>query len=130
MANPTFVNSRQNEILLSHCCIPTKMTDDFIIRNHFESNSGIAIQGLLHEGDITLFKCGGECLDEYFVSSGYLKENTNLMAACRTQVKIKLQKDVNYFLQSPLGNHHILIKGDYTEVIQEFMQQNRCKVRE
>ena len=97
---------------------------------HFESNSGIAIQGLLHEGDITLFKCGGECLDEYFVSSGYLKENTNLMAACRTQVKIKLQKDVNYFLQSPLGNHHILIKGDYTEVIQEFMQQNRCKVRE
>ncbi len=52
------------------------------------------------------------------------------MAACRTQVKIKLQKDVNYFLQSPLGNHHILIKGDYTEVIQEFMQQNRCKVRE
>lgn len=130
MANPTFVNSRQNEILLSHCCIPTKMIDDFIIRNHFESNSGIAIQGLLHEGDITLFKCGGECLDEYFVSSGYLKENTNLMAACRTQVKIKLQKDVNYFLQSPLGNHHILIKGDYTEVIQEFMQQNRCKVRE
>lgn len=130
MANPTFVNPEQNEILLAHCSIPTQMTEDFIIRNHFESESGIAIQGILHEGDVTLFKCGGECLDEYFVSAGYLKENTNLVTACRTQIKIKLKKNVRYFLQSPLGNHHILIKGNYTEAIQEFMQQNRCKLRE
>ena len=130
MANPSTINTRTNELILAHCTIGLKQTERYIIRNHFETEKGIAIQGLLPTGDVTIVKCGGECLDEYFVSSGYLKENTNLMAACRTQVKIKLQKDVNYFLQSPLGNHHILIKGDYTEVIQEFMQQNRCKVRE
>ena len=37
------------------------MTDRFIIRNHFESETGVAIQGILHEGEITVLKCGGEC---------------------------------------------------------------------
>lgn len=106
------------------------MTDEFIIRNHFESGNGIAIQGIMHQGDVTLFKCGGECLDEYFLSAGYLTENTNLVTCCRTQVKVRLDNPASYFLQNPLGNHHILIKGNHTEAIQEFMEQNRCKQRE
>ena len=74
-----------------------------------------------------LFKCGGECLDEYFLSSGYLVENTNFVTCCRTQVKVKLDNPVSYFLQNPLGNHHVLVKGNHAEAIQEFMQQNRCR---
>ena len=38
-----------------------------------------------------------------------------------TQVTVKLNSPVSYFLQNPLGNHHILIKGNHTEAIQEFM---------
>lgn len=130
IANPSFVDREHNEVLLAHCSIPTTMTDEFIIRNHFESGNGIAIQGIMHQGDVTLFKCGGECLDEYFLSAGYLTENTNLVTCCRTQVKVRLDNPVSYFLQNPLGNHHILIKGNHTEAIQEFMEQNRCKQRE
>lgn len=130
IANPSFVDRKRNEVLLAHCSIPTTMTDEFIIRSHFESGSGIAIQGIMHEGNVTLFKCGGECLDEYFLSSGYLTENTNLVTCCRTQVKVRLDSPVTYFMQNPLGNHHILIKGDHTEAIQEFMEQNRCRQRE
>ena len=130
MANPSFIDTKRNEILLAHCSIPTSMTDEFIIRSHFESGTGIGIQGLMHEGEVTLFKCGGECLDEYFVSPGYLTGNTNLMTSCRTQLMVKLDKPVSYFLQNPLGNHHVLIKGNHAEAIQEFMQQNRCKQRE
>ncbi len=130
IANPSFVDRKRNEVLLAHCSIPTTMTDEFIIRSHFESGSGIAIQGIMHEGNVTLFKCGGECLDEYFLSSGYLTENTNLVTCCRTQVKVRLDSPVTYFMQNPLGNHHILIKGNHTEAIQEFMEQNRCRQRE
>lgn len=129
IANPSFVDMKRNEVLLAHCAIPISMTDEFIIRNHFESESGIGIQGIMHEGEVTLFKCGGECLDEYFLSSGYLTENTNLVTCCRTQVKVKLDRPVSYFLQNPLGNHHILIKGNHEKAILEFMQQNRCKLR-
>lgn len=127
MANPAFINDEQNEIVLAHCTIATKMADRFIIRNHFESEKGIAIQGILHEGDVTIMKCGGECLDEYFVSPGYLVENTNYINACRTQIRIRLGKQVDYFMRNPLGNHHIVLKGNHEKVVHEFMQLYSCK---
>ena len=129
MANPSFVDLARNEVLLAHCSIPTKMAEEFIIRNHFETESGIALQGIVHPCEVTLFKCGGECLDEYYLSSGHLIENTNMVTCCRTQLKVRLDKPADYFLHNPLGNHHILIQGNYTDLIQEFMQQNRCKPR-
>ena len=130
MGNPSFIDVKRNELLLAHCSIATKMANEFIIRDHFETQSGIAIQGLMHEGDVTIFKCGSECLDEYYLAEGYMTENTNLSTSCRTQLKIKLNKPVSYFLTNPLGNHHILLQGSHADEIQEFMQQNRCKPRE
>lgn len=130
IANPAFIDTQKNEIILAHDTISTRMTDAFIIRNQADVPNSIAIQGILHEEDITLFKCGSECLDEYYVSSGHLCENTNLISTCRTQLRIKLDKPATYFLCNPLGNHHILIKGNYSSMIQEFMQQNRCRLRE
>ena len=130
MGNPAFIDKKQNELILTNCSIPTKMTYDYIIRSHFETQTGIGIQGLMHEGDVTLFKCGGECLDEYYVAEGYLTENTNYLTHCRTQVKIKLNKPVSYFFHNPLGHHHILLQGRHEKTIKEFMQQNRCKLIE
>ena len=46
MANPSFVDLARNEVLLAHCSIPTKMAEEFIIRNHFETESGIASRAL------------------------------------------------------------------------------------
>ena len=130
MANPAFINDDLNEIVMAHCTIATKMVDQFIIRNHFETETGIAIQGILHPGGITMIKCAGECLDEYFVSTGQLIENTNYINACRTQARIKLDKPVDYFMRNPLGNHHIILMGDHEKVIHEFMQLNSCKLVE
>ena len=130
MANPAFINDDLNEIVMAHCTIATKMVDQFIIRNHFETETGIAIQGILHPGGITMIKCAGECLDEYFVSTGQLIENTNYINACRTQARINLDKPVDYFMRNPLGNHHIILMGDHEKVIHEFMQLNSCKLVE
>lgn len=127
MANPSLINEKNNELVLAHCTIGTKLTEQFIIRNHFESDSGVAIQGILPEGDVTIVKCSGECLDEYFVSSGSLVENTNYVNACRTQVRIRLNTPVNYFLRNPLGNHHILIQGNYEKELNSFFAANSCK---
>jgi L-fucose isomerase-like protein len=77
MANPSMINSRTNELILAHCTVGLKQTERYIIRNHFETEKGIAIQGLLPTGDVTIIKCGGECLDEYYLSTGTLTENTN-----------------------------------------------------
>lgn len=127
MANPSMVNTRSNEIVLAHCTVGMKQSERYIIRNHFETESGIGIQGLLPTGDVTLVKCGGECLDEYYLSSGTLTENTNYINMCRTQARIKMNTPVDYFLKNPLGNHHILIHGNYEEALNEFLQANVCK---
>ena len=78
-----------NEIILAHCTIGIAQTEQFIIRNHFETEGGIGIQGILPTGDVTIVKCGSESLDEYYLSTGTLVENTNYINMCRTQVRIK-----------------------------------------
>lgn len=127
MANPSMINSRTNEIILAHCTIGFAQTEQFIIRNHFETESGIGIQGVLPTGDVTIVKCGGECLDEYYLSTGTLIENTNYINMCRTQVRIKMNTPAEYFLKTPLGNHHILLHGNYEQMLDEFLQANACK---
>ncbi len=127
MANPSIINEKNNELVLAHCTIGTSLCEQFIIRNHFESQKGISIQGILPAGDVTLVKCGGECLDEYFVSSGRILENTNYLNVCRTQVRIQLDKPVDYFFRNPIGNHHILLPGNHEKTLDDFLQANSCK---
>lgn len=127
MANPSMINTRNNEVILAHCTIGLRQTERYIIRNHFETESGIGIQGLLPTGDVTIVKCGGECLDEYYLSSGTLMENTNYINMCRTQVRIKMNTPTDYFLKNPLGNHHILLQGNYEDALNGFLQANSCK---
>lgn len=127
MANPSMVNTRTNEIVLSHCTIGLKQTERFIIRNHFETGNSIGIQGILPTGDVTIVKCGGECLDEYYLTTGTLIENTNYINMCRTQIRIHLNTSNQYFLQNPLGNHHIMLYGNYEIMLNEFLQMNGCR---
>ena len=127
MANPSMINARTNEIVLAHCTVGIAQTEQYIIRNHFETEMGIGIQGILPTGHVTLVKCGGECLDEYYLSTGTLTENTNYINMCRTQVRIKMDTPAEYFLKNPLGKHHILIQGNYEILLDEFLQANGCK---
>ncbi len=127
MANPSMLDTRTNEMVLAHCTIGTRQVDAFIIRNHFESESGIGIQGILPTGEVTVVKCGGECLDEYYLTTGTLTENTNYTNVCRTQVRVRLNSPVDYFLKNPLGNHHIIVPGGYEEALNNFLAANGCK---
>ncbi len=71
--------------------------------------------------------CGNESLDEYYLSTGTLVENTNYINMCRTQVRIKMNSPADYFLKTPLGNHHIMLHGNYEDILEEFLQANACK---
>lgn len=127
MANPSMINARTNEIVLAHCTVGLKQTEKFILRSHFETEQSIGIQGLLPTGNVTIVKCGGECLDEYYLTTGTLTENTNYINMCRTQVRVRLNSPADYFLKNPLGNHHILLHGNYETIFNEFFQVNACK---
>ena len=127
MCNPNKIDVNNNKIILGHCSISTNQVKNYILRDHFASTKTISIQGILPLGEATLVKCGGECLDEYFVTSGSILDNTSLEKASRTEVLFKQNTSASYFLRNPLGNHHILVRGDHTETIKNFLEGYSCK---
>ncbi|EPT34294.1 L-fucose isomerase, C-terminal domain protein [Bacteroidetes bacterium oral taxon 272 str. F0290] len=127
MGNVSFLNEEENTFVISHSSIPTSMTERYHIRNEASTEKGIAIQGVLNKQEVTVLKCGGECLDEYFVSRGKIIDNTELPFIGRTQLCVQMQKSIGYFYSCNLGNHHILLTGDHVQVIKEFMQLYESK---
>lgn len=119
LTNPSRIDLEENTVLFAHCTLPWNMTEEKRLDTHFETGQGIGVRGYIEKGEVTVFKIGRDA-DQYFVSSGDLIEAGNEDVLCRTQVKIKLENDVRYFLQNPLGNHHLICKGDYAELIEEF----------
>ncbi len=120
MANPSRILSDDNDIIFAHCTLPINMPTSFELMTHFESGLGVAFRGHITEGPITLFKTSG-LLDRHYVARGELKENLTETNLCRTQVRIHLEEeDLKYFLTDSIGNHHMIINGDYKDLIEEF----------
>lgn len=118
MANPARVDKESNEIILAHCTVPLGLTSDYSLHTHFESGLGIGLRGKIPPGPCTVFKLGADGR-QYFLSRGEILENLERGDLCRTQVRVKMEKPVSYFLSNPLGNHHLLVPGDYGEEIEE-----------
>ena len=107
IANPSYIDVKNNEIVLAHCSIPLKMTTSYSFNTHYESNIGIGIKGELKKENVYIFRIS-ESLDKYVLLKGHIEENLNRFNLCRTQIRVKLEADVTYFLTHPLGNHHII----------------------
>ena len=122
MANPSQLTDKTS--MLAHCTIPLTMCNETVIRSHFESSIGVAIQGLLPLTDYTLFKWGGPQLDSYFVTEAQAVETPYSNHFCRTQITLNVNLKP-YLLQHSLGNHHVIIRGRHAEEIRRFMQKNR-----
>jgi hypothetical protein len=109
-------------VKFAHCTIATDSVENYIIRSHFETGIGVGIQGEINKGDITLFKVGGNYLNHFVFKSAKLINNLNSEFACRTQVLVDFDdKDIDYFLEDPIGNHHILVEGNHYELLDQFV---------
>ena len=118
MANPSQLTDDSS--MLAHCTIPLTMCDETVVRSHFESGIGVAIQGLLPLTDYTLFKWGGPQLDRYFVIEAQAVETPYSNHFCRTQITLNVNLKP-YLLQHSIGNHHVIIRGRHAEEIKRFM---------
>ena len=125
-ANPSRIDPVTGEMLLAHCTVPLDMLNSFSFNTHFESGIGIAIHGELPEGDATIAKLSGN-LDRHFFCKAALTGNPYEKSLCRTQITLRPEKDPSevcrdYFLKSPIGNHHIVFTGDHTGLFEAFME--------
>ena len=123
-ANPSRLDPEQGEIVLAHCTVPFDMLRSYEFDSHFESGKGIAIKGELPEGNATIFKIAGD-LSRSFCHEAELKCNLDEESLCRTQIMVKLEGDGNsicrdYFLNDPIGNHHIVFTGRHKDLFEAF----------
>lgn len=122
-ANPSSINPETGEIIFAHCTVPLNMVGRYELDTHFESGIGVGIRGKLSEEDVTIFKVSGD-LSRMFVTEGSLTENLSKSDLCRTQIKVKLDNlsQTDYFLNYPIGNHHVIMLGRHKQLIEDFFK--------
>lgn len=119
MANPSKIDVEENKIVFAHCALPINMPESYELDTHFESGIGVALRGKISLGDATVFKASGD-LESYFVSGCEIQKNLSQNNLCRSQIELLMNKDVNYFLRESIGNHHLIVNGNYTGLVDEF----------
>ncbi len=120
MANPQDLDASAHTLWLAHCTIARRMLKGYALRSHFESSLGVGIQGELEPGPITLARIGGTDLREVFLAEGELLTNGDSELWCRTQVQVRLDRDVRELLSRPLGNHLVLVRGHWSAQLSEY----------
>ncbi len=120
MSNVTHVEEKENTAIFAHCTIPMSLAERYEITSHFETGLSIGIRGTFAHQPVTVFKVFGEDLSEYWVSDGVILENLVNETGCRTQIRVKLDEKVDYFLKRSLANHHIVFPGKHAEKIRRF----------
>lgn len=123
MANPSLIDQDRGVITFAHCTIARTMTDSYTLRSHLESGLGVGIQGNITPGPVTVTRLGGPNLDQAIAARGSLIECGSRDGMCRTQLTIRFDdpKVLESILAKPLGNHHLILVGDWQERILEFM---------
>ena len=116
MANPSkILDNAAHEMVFAHCTIAPAMTDRYIVRDHYESLSGVAVEGIIDPMDMTVVKCGGREMERLFISRAHLLECTTNPNMCRTQLHLRLDEPLDYFLERSIGNHHVIVRGNHVE---------------
>ena len=99
-----------DRLLFAHCTVPLSIVRDYCYDTHFESGIGVAIHGELPEGPVTLFKLAPDC-NRMLRLEARLSANSYGDHLCRTQVIVEAPGAAEYFLRTPIGNHHIIVPG-------------------
>ncbi len=118
MCNPSRIDASARRATFAHCTVPVTMTDGFSLDTHFESGIGVAVKGRFDGGDCTLFKCSGD-LSRYYASEGVILDEPYSDALCRTQITVGAD-GLSYFLNDPIGNHHVICRGHNKDALDAF----------
>jgi L-fucose isomerase-like protein len=122
MSNVTQVDKDNNTVVFAHCTLPTSIAESYQVTTHFETGLSIGIRGMFAKQDVTVFKVFGDDLTDFWVSDGIILENLINSTGCRTQIRVELKEDVNYFLERAYANHHIVFPGRHAERIRRFFE--------
>lgn len=125
-ANPSRIDTNTNDIIFAHCTVPFDMLTSYTLDTHFESGIGVAVKGELKEDKVTIFRLSAD-LRRYYVTTGRIIKNLKENDLCRTQIKIHLDTDAKELFNNPCGNHHVIVYGDESNNLKEFLKTISAK---
>lgn len=99
-----------SQMLFAHCTVPLNIVSDYCYDTHFESGIGVAVHGILPAGPAKIFKLSPDC-SKMFLEDVNILENQYNNSLCRTQILVDAPGLADYFLRTPIGNHHVIIPG-------------------
>lgn len=123
MANPSSINKERNEVVFAHCTVPSSFLDDQSeseLTTHMESGKSTALRGPLKKSQVTILRIGSK-FDKIVAVNGQIKDS-NMKEAhlCRTQAVIKIDGDVEKWIEQSLGNHQVICYGDLLPALKYF----------
>ena len=121
MANPSCLDPETSEIIFAHCTLPIDMPDSYSLTTHFESGIGVAVTCDIAPQPMTVFKCN-DTLTDHYAGRAELLETMHRDNLCRSQMKLHMTDGTAYFTDSPISSHHMICKGDWKEVIDEYFR--------
>lgn len=125
-ANPSEIHLDTSKMILAHCTLPLKMTTSYSLTTHFESRIGIGIKGELKLTDCMIFRISAD-LDKFVLLEGEIINNLSRNNLCRTQIEVKIKDHINYFLENPLGNHHLIVYGNDKDKLINYLTSKGLK---
>ena len=97
-----------DKLLFAHCTVPLSIVSSYCYDTHFESGIGVAVHGIIPAGPAKILKISPDCT-EMFLENVNIVENQYNNNLCRTQIVVEAPGLADYFLRSPIGNHHVVI---------------------
>jgi L-fucose isomerase-like protein len=122
MANVTQIDQDHNSVAFAHCTVPLGIVDSYEITSHAETGKSVGLRGRFKPQEVTIVKVFGNDLSQFWVSRGTIVENLRVDGNCRTQVRVSLEEPIDYFLEKPLANHHMIVLGDHADILSEFLE--------
>lgn len=124
MANPSRVSEKS--VTFAHCTCPPTILRQYSLKTHFESGKGLAIAGEFAAGIFTVCRFDF-ANNKYALATGKSVVYEFSSSLCRTQITLEMQGAADYFLVNPLGNHHILVPGDFSDKIRRWCRLQRMQ---
>jgi L-fucose isomerase-like protein len=120
LANPAAIDTASNALEIAHCMVATRVVNAFRLRSHFETGMGVAIEGEYARGAVTIARIGGADLSRGWVSEAVTEGAEHSEERCRTQLRLALDKEVRYFLERAVANHHVAVGGRWASRFDAF----------
>jgi L-fucose isomerase-like protein len=126
MANTTLLTGKS--LVLSHCTAAFDLVGQVTLPTHFETDCSLAVKGIVPPSEVTLFRFSGS-LEKAFIAEGVVTGDPGLTNACRTQAEIEIPASSLALLrEQPLGNHLLMIPGNWGEMLRLACRYKNIKV--